>query len=147
MQKLLLKEWKSGDDHWTVDDVYDTVALLSMDLLSTVRKVYAAGRSSNIFDENLGNENHGKLSNRPEWSRCRCKSSEDSLVIPTQCSCHTVDTSSPSIQAGLDLEFVYRDGVMVPVDSSKEVSFHCKFDTLCLCSLIESLSMTKQHSE
>ncbi|KAK8615137.1 hypothetical protein V6N13_068921 [Hibiscus sabdariffa] len=147
MQKLLLKEWKSGDDHWTVDDVYDTVALLSMDLLSTVRKVYAAGCSSNKFDENLGNENHGKLSNCPEWSRCCCKSSEDSLVIPTQCSCHTVGTSSPSIQAGLDPEFVYRDGVMVPVDSSKEVSFHCKFDTLCLCSLIESLSMTKQHSE
>ncbi|KAE8702053.1 2-oxoglutarate and Fe(II)-dependent oxygenase superfamily protein isoform 1 [Hibiscus syriacus] len=147
MQKLLCKEWKLGDDYWTVDDIYDTVALLSMDLLSTVRKVYGTGCSSNKFDENLRNENHGNLSNCPEWSRCCCKSSEDGLVIPTQCSCHSVGTTSPNIQADLDPEFVYRDGVMVPIDSSKEVSFHCKFDTLCLCSLIVSLSMTKQPSE
>ncbi|XP_022717177.1 uncharacterized protein LOC111275863 [Durio zibethinus] len=140
MQKVLLKQWKSDGSHWTVDDVHDTVALLSVDLLSTVRKVYAAGCSSNKFDGNLRNENHRNLSNCPEWSPCRCKSSENSLVIPMQCSCHSVGTPSPSIQIGFDPKFVYRDGVMVPMDSNKEVSFHCKFDTLCLCSLIESIN-------
>ncbi|XP_022753295.1 LOW QUALITY PROTEIN: uncharacterized protein LOC111301697 [Durio zibethinus] len=144
MQKILLKEWKSDGCHWTVDDVHDTVALLSVDLLSTVMKVYAAGCSSNKLDENLRNEIHGKLSNRPEWGTCLCKSSENSLVIPTQCNCHSVGTTSPNIQVGFDPKFVYRDEVMVPIDSNKEVSFHCKFDTLCLCSLIESILMTKQ---
>ncbi|XWS10982.1 hypothetical protein CRYUN_Cryun38cG0044700 [Craigia yunnanensis] len=143
MQRVLLKEWKSDGSHWTVDDVHDTVALLSVDLLSTVRKVYAAGCSGNKFDENLRNENDGKLSNHPEWSTC-CKSSENSLFIPMHCSCHSVGTTSPNIQFGFDPKFVYRDGVMVPIGSNKEVSFHCKFDTLCLCSLIESILMTRQ---
>ncbi|XVF04282.1 hypothetical protein REPUB_Repub05bG0069000 [Reevesia pubescens] len=146
MQKVLLKEWKSDGSRWTVDDVHDTVALLSVDLLSTVRKVYTAGLSSNKFHEKLRNENHGKLlSNCPEWRPCHCKSSENSLVIPTQCGCHSVGTTSPNIQfLEFDPKFVYRDGVMVPIDSNKEVYFHCKFDTLCLCSLIESILMTKQ---
>ncbi|XVF78643.1 hypothetical protein PTKIN_Ptkin14bG0151600 [Pterospermum kingtungense] len=145
MQKVLLKEWKSDGSHWTVDDVHETVALLSVDLLSTVRRVYAAGCSSNKFDENLRNENHGKLSNDPEWSKCCCKSSENNLVTTTHCSCHSAGTTtSPNIQFGFDPVFIYRDGVMVPIDSNKEVSFHCKFDALCLCSLIESISTAKR---
>ncbi|KAK8368728.1 hypothetical protein V6Z12_A01G061500 [Gossypium hirsutum] len=144
MQKVLLKEWKSNGSYLTVDDVHDTVALLSVDLLSTVRKLFAARYSYNKFDENLRNENPGKLSHRPEWSICQCESSENSLVIPKECSCHSVGNTSPNIQFGFDPKFVYRDGVLVPIDSNKEVSFHCKFDTLCLCSLIESILMTKQ---
>ncbi|TYI96332.1 hypothetical protein E1A91_D01G064400v1 [Gossypium mustelinum] len=141
---VLLKEWKSNGSYLTVDDVHDTVALLSVDLLSTVRKLFAARYSYNKFDENLRNENPGKLSHRPEWSICQCESSENSLVIPKECSCHSVGNTSPNIQFGFDPKFVYRDGVLVPIDSNKEVSFHCKFDTLCLCSLIESILMTKQ---
>ncbi|PPD68475.1 hypothetical protein GOBAR_DD34644 [Gossypium barbadense] len=144
MQKVLLKEWKSNGSDLTVDDVHDTVALLSVDLLSTVRKLFAARYSSNKFDENLRMENPRKLSHRPDWSICQCESSENSLVIPKECSCHTVGNTSPNIQFGFDPKFVYRDGVLVPIDSNKEVSFHCKFDTLCLCSLIESILMTKQ---
>ncbi|OMO74917.1 hypothetical protein CCACVL1_16399 [Corchorus capsularis] len=136
MQKVLLREWKLDGSHLTIDDVHDTVASLSVDLLSTVRRVYSA--------ENLRHENHGKLPNHQERSTCRCKRSENSLVIPIECSCHSVGTSSPNIQLAFDPTFVYRDGVMVPIDSNEEVSFHCKFQTLCLCSLIESLSMTKQ---
>lgn len=144
MEKVLLKEWKSNGSDLTVDDVHDTVALLSVDLLSTVVKLFAARYSSNKFDENLRNENPRKLSHRPEWSTCQCESSENSLVIPKECSCHSVGNTSANIQFGFDPKFVYRDGVLVPIDSGKEVSFHCKFDTLCLCSLIESILMTKQ---
>ncbi|KAK6270032.1 hypothetical protein POUND7_007137 [Theobroma cacao] len=144
MQKVLLQQLKSDGSQWTVDDVHDTVASMSVDLLSAVRKVYAAGYSSNKFDENLRIENDGKLSKCQEWSKCRCKSSENSLVIPTECSCHSLGTTFPNIEFMFDPKFVYRDGVMVPIDSNKEVSFHCKFKTLCLCSLIESILMTKQ---
>ncbi|XVE50179.1 hypothetical protein DITRI_Ditri01bG0141100 [Diplodiscus trichospermus] len=144
MQKVLLKEWKSDGSNWTVDDVHDTFALLSVDLLSTVRKVYATGCSSNKSDKNLRNENNTKLSDCSDWSTCQCKSSENSLVIPMHCSCHSVDTASPNTQFGFDPKFVYRDGVMVPIDSNEEVSFHCKFETLCLCSLIESIVMSKK---
>ncbi|XP_007021595.2 PREDICTED: uncharacterized protein LOC18594081 [Theobroma cacao] len=144
MQKVLLQQLKSDGSQWTVDDVHDTVASMSVDLLSAVRKVYAAGYSSNKFDENLRLENDGKLSKCQEWSKCRCKSSENSLVIPTECSCHSLGTTFPNIEFMFDPKFVYRDGVMVPIDSNKEVSFHCKFKTLCLCSLIESILMTKQ---
>ncbi|TYI67607.1 hypothetical protein E1A91_D08G029900v1 [Gossypium mustelinum] len=138
MQKVLLKEWKSDESHWTVDDVYETVALLSADHLSTVTKA---------FDENPSNENNRKLLNCLERSRCRCKSSANCLVIPMECSCHSVGTSSPNIQVEFDPKFVYRNGMMVPIDSSQGVSFHCKFETLCLCPLIESISMTKQPAD
>ena len=53
--------------------------------------------------------------------------------------------ANPSRQ--LELEFFYRVGVLVPLVLDRVVSFHCKFETLCLCSLIEWVVMTKQPSD
>ncbi|EOY18816.1 Uncharacterized protein TCM_043304 [Theobroma cacao] len=68
-------------------------------------------------------------------AKSRCKSSENSLVFPTQCIRHSVGTTCTDMEFMFDPKFVYRDGVMVPIDSNKEVSFHCKLKTLCLRSL------------
>ncbi|CBI20249.3 unnamed protein product, partial [Vitis vinifera] len=147
MQKILIREWEVNGTYWTVEDVHDVVASLSVDLLSAVRKNYAAESFGNLFDKKMRQENHGKLSECQEMSICQCKNSGNRLVMPIECSCHSLNKSlsakaNPSRQ--LDLKFIYRDGVLVPIDLDKDVSFHCKFETLCLCSLIEWIVMTKQ---
>lgn len=147
MQKILIREWDVNGTYWKVEDVHDVVASLSVDLLSAVRKDYAAESSSKLFDKKMRQENQGKLSECQKMSLCQCKNFGSRLVEPTECSCHSLNRSlstkgNPSIQ--LDLKFIYRDGVLVPLDLDKVVSFHCKFETLCLCSLIEWVVMTKQ---
>lgn len=147
MQKILVCEWEVNGTYSTVEDVHDVVASLSIDLLSAFRKSYAAEGIGNLFDQKTRQENQGNYSERHEMSICQCKNSGDRLVMPIECSCHSVNKSlsakaNPSRQ--LDLKFIYRDGVLVPIDLDKDVSFHCKFETLCLCSLIEWIVMTKQ---
>lgn len=147
-QKILIHEWGLNRSHWTVEDVHDIVASLSVDLLSLVKKNYFTEDFSNSFD--------GKLKDRkciecPEMINCHCKSSGDGVLVPVECSCHSRSQSvtakantSPNNELGLDSKFLFRDGVLVNVDPDKDVSFHCKFEALCLCSLIELMVMTKQ---
>lgn len=147
-QKILVHEWGLNRSHWTVEDVHDVVASLSVDLLSVVKKNCVTEDFSNSFD--------GKLKDRkcvecPEMRKCHCKSSGDGVLVPAECSCHSGSESVtakantyPDNELGLDSKFLFRDGVLVNVDPDKDVSFHCKFEALCLCSLIELMVMTKQ---
>ncbi|GKV16478.1 hypothetical protein SLEP1_g27118 [Rubroshorea leprosula] len=140
MQKILVQDWKLDRSDCTVDYIHDTVASLSADLLSVVSKVYNAESSSNKFGESQRHGNNGEL------RTCHCRSTGNSLVMPRECSCHPIDgcMMDSENQFGFDPKFIFRDGVMVPLDSNTDISFHCKFETLCLCSLIESILMTKQ---
>ncbi|KAJ9153551.1 hypothetical protein P3X46_026978 [Hevea brasiliensis] len=151
IQKILVRYWGLNNSYWVAEDVHDIVSSLSVDLLSAVRKVDMAENINNSFDENLRCGNAERLSECPELRNCHCKSSGNSLALATECSCHSVDgcltakgSNSPNSQFGLELEFIFRDGILVPVDSNKDVSFHCKYKTLCLCSLIKSVVMMKQ---
>ncbi|KAL5738150.1 hypothetical protein ACOSP7_030911 [Xanthoceras sorbifolium] len=149
MQKILIHRLELNGNVWTVEDVHDVVASLSVDLLSAVRKVYLAS-SSNSFDENLTLENLGNLSGCPGINTCHCKRSGNGLVAAVECSCHslrecgTEESTSSNTHFGYDPKFVFRDGVLVPVDLNKDISFHCKYETLCLCSLIKSIVVMKQ---
>lgn len=147
-QKMLIDEWRSSKRKWTIEDVHDIVASLSMDLISVVKRVYVTGSFSNPVDENL---RHEKLFECPELKTCRCKELGNGIVAPLECSCHSISHSlttkantMPSAELRFDLNFFFRDGVLVHMDPDKDVSFHCKFETLCLCSLIELIVMTKQ---
>ncbi|RVW14055.1 hypothetical protein CK203_089275 [Vitis vinifera] len=108
MQKILIREWEVNGTYWTVEDVHDVVASLSVDLLSAVRKNYAAESFGNLFDKKMRQENHGKLSECQEMSICQCKNSGN------------------------------RDGVLVPIDLDKDVSFH-SWVGLCLGNIWLSL--------
>lgn len=141
MQKFLDQELKLDRSQWTVDYVHNTVALLSADLLSAISNVYNAGSSITNSPKSQMHKNHG------HQSVCYCRSKGNGLVKPKECSCHFGVSESSENQSGSDLSFIFRDGVMVPLDSDPDgvvVPFHCKFEILCLCSLIESIVTTQQ---
>lgn len=145
MQKILTRTLELNGSDWTVEDVHDVVASLSVDLLSAVRKVYL-DTSSSISEENIILENPGNRFGCSGIDTCSCKRSGNGLVAIEECTYHTVGDgkSTENAEFGHDPTFVFRDGVLVSVDSNKEVSFHCKFEKLCLCSLIKSIVGTKQ---
>ena len=60
MQKIIIREREVNGTYMTVEGVHDVVASLSVDLLSAVRKSYAAESSSNLFDKKMRQENLGK---------------------------------------------------------------------------------------
>ncbi|KAK6946675.1 hypothetical protein RJ641_000148 [Dillenia turbinata] len=71
--------------------------------------------------------------------------------LPIACSCHSTGKTestflkpSPDPWLSLVLKFIYIDNVLVPVEPETDVSFHCGFETLCLCSFIEWIIATKQ---
>ncbi|XP_059662679.1 uncharacterized protein LOC132308577 [Cornus florida] len=151
MQKYLIHEWRLRGIDWTVEDVHDGVASLSVNLLAAIRKLCSAESSANSFDKKPVHGDIGNLFEYQEKCTCQCKSSGNRLIMPTECSCHSRSesimpeaNSSWNAQHGFNLKFIYRDGVLAPVDPDEDVSFHCKFETLCLCSLIEWIVMTKQ---
>lgn len=147
-QKILIHEWGLNRSHWTVEDVHDVVASLSVHLLSAITKIYVDEDFSNSCDESLKGKMYVEC---PEIGTCHCKRSGNRVVMPLECSCHNISQSctlqqnaSRNSRRMLDSKFLFRDGVLVHVDPDKDVSFHCKYETLCLCSLIEFIAMTKQ---
>ncbi|CAK7323949.1 unnamed protein product [Dovyalis caffra] len=145
IQKFLSRKLALNQSNWTAEDVHDAVASLSVDLLSVIRKVDITEDISNSFD---GSSDRNDC---PEMRSCHCKSAGNSSFVPTECSCHSVAESvtakssySPDSQLGLDPKFIFRDGILVPVDTTKDVSFHCKYETLCLCPLVKSVASMKQ---
>lgn len=150
IQKFLARKLALNKSKLTTEDVHDAVASLSVDLLSVIRKIDVTEEISNSFKES-SDRNPERYDDIPELHSCQCKSSGDSSVVPTECGCHSVFESvnvkashSPGSQLGLDPKFIFRDGILVPVDTTEDVSFHCKYKTLCLCSLVKSVAMMKQ---
>ncbi|KAK9269475.1 hypothetical protein L1049_001250 [Liquidambar formosana] len=151
MQKILMHEWGLHRSHWTVDDAHDVVAALSVNLLSEFQKACGAESFRNSFDKNPRHGNQGIMFEPQAIGTCQCKNSENRLVTPMKCSRHSIsenltakENTSPLPQLELDTKFIYRDGVLAPLDPDKDISFHCKFEPLCLCSLIEWIVTTKQ---
>lgn len=149
MQKVLMHEWGLHGSFQTIDDVHDFVASISVNILSAFTEAKARESFRYSFDKNTGHGNHGKLFEHQEFGACECKTSESRLFMPMKCSCHITGESltvrdNSSKHPQLDTQLIYRDGVLAPIDLGKDVSFHCKFETLCLCSLIEWVTMTKQ---
>nr|XP_011462057.1 PREDICTED: uncharacterized protein LOC105350813 [Fragaria vesca subsp. vesca] len=146
-QKILIEEWQSNGNPWTVEDVHDIVASLSVDLHSAVRRIHVSGGFSNSFDDN---RRHRNISVWPGSGTCDCKISGNKILSPAECRCHTSRESftrkgnaSANTHLRLGSKFVFRDGVLVHMHPDKDVSYHCKFETLCLCSLIELIVLTK----
>ncbi|KAG5551283.1 hypothetical protein RHGRI_009638 [Rhododendron griersonianum] len=157
VRKILTHEWGSKESGLTVEDVHDVVSSVSVNLHLAVRKLCIAENLSALFDEKLRRKTIGKLFDDQETdAACECNGSEDGTMVQMECRCHSsskngvtskrVNSSLNAIK-GFDLEFICRNGVLSPAETDKNVSFHCKFETLCLCSFIECIAMTKRPSD
>ncbi|KAL6975434.1 hypothetical protein U1Q18_024229 [Sarracenia purpurea var. burkii] len=155
MRKILVYEWGLKESGCTVEDVHEVVASLLVNLQTAVRKLCVSGNSSILFDGKPRSETVRKFFEDQEIEDCQCKASEDRSMVPMECRCHSRSNKVSTSRANsslhsrhdLDLKFTYRDGVLSPTDPGKNVSFHCKFGTLCLCSFIEFIATTKQPSD
>lgn len=149
-KKILVGELGLNSDQWTVEDAHDVVASLSVDLISAVRKCFMARDFIDSSNKTSRHEKHGTsldcLNLRASSNRNQGKD-----VVPVECVSHSASRHATAIEdvvlngtPKLDLKFVFRDGVLVNIDPDKDVSVHCKFENLCLCSLRELIVMTKR---
>lgn len=127
---------------WTVEDVHDCVKSSSVHLHSEVRNFCLSENSTSLLVENVEHCDHVELVKGQNTKVCQCKNSGNKFMRPVECTSHpriksaTVGASS-RYPRELELELIYKDGVLISLDRTKDVSWHCKFETLCLCSLIE----------
>lgn len=148
-RKLLVRGWESNICHWTIEDVHDTVSSLSVDLISAVRNYYMAEDFTELSNKT---SRHGKDGTPLECLnpiKCNTKNRGKDVVL-AECVSHSAtqdesvsDDTVTNEPVKLDLKFVFRDGVLVPMDTVKDAPLHCKFEKLCLCSLIELIVKTK----
>ncbi|XP_020203639.1 uncharacterized protein LOC109789156 [Cajanus cajan] len=149
--KILVGELGLNSDQWTVEDVHDVVASLSVDLISAVRKCFMAEDFIDFSNKTSRHEKHGTSLDCLNVKTCN-PGNQGKDVVPVECHSHsasqhataTKDTALNEESPKLDLKFVFRDGVLVHMDPDKDVSLHCKFENLCLCSLRELILMTKR---
>ncbi|KAE9585175.1 hypothetical protein Lal_00018329 [Lupinus albus] len=140
-QKVLLREYRSNNSHWTVEDVHDTVASLSVDLISALRKCYLAEDFNDSSNKTLRQEKHG---------RTCYPLNQGKDIVPVECVSHSTSQGATGSKnellnesLKLDLKFIFRDGVLMLMDPDKDVPLHCKFENLCLCSVRELIEMMK----
>ncbi|XP_061361248.1 uncharacterized protein LOC133305130 [Gastrolobium bilobum] len=145
-KKLLVHEWGLNSSHWTVEDLHDAVALLSVDLISAVRKIHLAKDLTDLSDENLRHEKHEASLECSNLRTCNPRNTG----VPAECVSHSKShhaTGSKDMALNeplkLDFKYVFRDGVLIHMDPDKDVSLHCKFETFCLCSVRELIVMIK----
>lgn len=126
MQKLITSQWDSKPSNLTAEDVDDVITSLSLNLSTTVRKFCLSDNIMKVF----------------EVRSCECEVSGSNGI---ECGCHS--ESDISGGHGVDLEVISKNGVAVVVpETEMDVCYDCKFQKLCLCSLIEYIVMSKQPS-
>ncbi|XP_057728382.1 uncharacterized protein LOC130944204 isoform X2 [Arachis stenosperma] len=143
IRKLLTSELSVN--HRTVEDVHDAVSSLSVDLISAIRKCHI-GDLNDFSNKTFKRERHGITLN---LRTCDPKN-QDKDFVAAECVTHSTSQEATATKdevvnesLKLDLKFIFRDGVLVPMNPDKDVSLHCKVETLCLCSLRELIVMTK----
>ncbi|XP_050882979.1 uncharacterized protein LOC127086286 isoform X2 [Lathyrus oleraceus] len=144
MRKILVRVWGSNRSHWTIEDVHDAVSTLSVDLISAVRKSYMAEEKA--FTDLSNNKTSVEYAN---LTTCNTEN-RGRDAVPAECVSHAAsqeaivsEDAATNEPVKLDLKFVFRDGVLVPMDPAKDAPLHCKFEKLSLCSLIELIVKTK----
>ncbi|KAI3703881.1 hypothetical protein L1987_74077 [Smallanthus sonchifolius] len=133
MRRILIYQLDIKPSNLTTEDVDDVVTSLSLNLYTTVREFCLSGSKNNITTVQEGRS-------------CECEVSGNRGM---ECGCHS-ESSSSTTGHGVLSELIYKNGVAVVVldkpETETDARFDCKFQTLCLCSLIEFIVMTKQPS-
>lgn len=140
MRKLVTRELRLGSSHITTESIHDAVSSLSVELIAAVRKFISA--------RNNGATQEVEVEERDESSEkeaCPCKRLPGNFLASAECCSHSAEeqggvdkaNTSPSAKSWLEPVFVFRDGILVPVSTEDDCALHCKYDSLCLGSLIE----------
>lgn len=137
MQKLMMHKWEENSGDWSVEDVDDVVRSLSANFVLGFKSKYNT-ENSNSWLEPVTNLN--QKVDMPECDSAKCKSL--GLLECVRC----INDANASSQTGcfqpeLCSKFVYQDGILLPTDFNKDICYHCNFSTLCLCALIEWVSV------
>lgn len=146
LKKMLSHEWGFKKAEFIVEDAYDFLASLAANLHSALRMWLLADDDSTSFDEKLVQERYSEYFECKETNLCECRNVENRLIKLRECNCHlksSVQTKKRKSSQNLPQVFIFRDGVLTNLDE-KDVSTHCKFETLCLCSLVEWIVMRKK---
>lgn len=155
LRQLLLKILKNQQNfrgsNLTAEDFHDLVCSLSANLLSATRKLFTP---SHGCDEKLMKLNESKYFPCQGVCDSECTRLSKGLM-PINCGCHSegdgLTRREPDFlknpRNGCDLKLIFRDSVLLAhVDADQDASFHCKFEKLCLCSLVESIVTCEQES-
>ncbi|CAI9088724.1 OLC1v1023146C2 [Oldenlandia corymbosa var. corymbosa] len=145
--KLINNEWKVKGSSEAVEDFHDVVSSLSISLQSAVRKMFAKNCVSSESDEKLMQEKCCNNHQCTQMCISQCKISERGPVVPMECSSHSTGEDGaaegkvfPNPRFDFNTKFFFRDGVLVSgLDTGGKDSLHCKFEKLCLCSLVECI--------
>ncbi|XP_059283460.1 uncharacterized protein LOC132037042 [Lycium ferocissimum] len=135
LKKMLSDEWGLKKVECMVEDAYDFLASLAANLHSALR-MWLIADDSTLLDEKRVREGYMEYK---ETNLCECRNLGNRLIKLRECNCHlksSVQTDKRKSSQKLPQEFIFRDGVLTNLDK-KDVSTHCKFETLCLCSLVE----------
>lgn len=145
LKKMLSYEWGLKKVEFIVEDAYDFLASLAANLHSALRAWLLADDSTS-FDEKRVQERYSESFECKKTNLCECRNLENRLIKLIECNCHlksSVQTEKLKSSQNLSQEFIFRDGVLTNLDE-KDVPTHCKFQTLCLCSLVEWIVMRKK---
>ncbi|MCD7468093.1 hypothetical protein HAX54_005891 [Datura stramonium] len=148
LKKMLSYKWELRKVEFIVEDAYDFLASLAANLHSALRIWLLADDSTSLDDKRL-RERYSEYFECKETNLCECRNLESRLIKLIECNCHlksSVQTEKCKSSQNLPQEFIFRDGVLTNLDD-KDVSTHCKFETLCLCSLVEWIVMRKESSD
>ncbi|XP_042427691.1 uncharacterized protein LOC122015081 [Zingiber officinale] len=149
VHRILFDSVNSSDRSSRVDDVHDILASCCSNILATVRRCHESpSRSINQSTSKrqpcaCQNES-GKMLN--ETSVC---SYEKIGFLPVECvhlrnSSQAGTANSDMGSLAQDLKFFLKDGVLMPSDAQMSIPLHCKFEKLCLSSVVQAILIHKQ---
>ncbi|XP_049374122.1 uncharacterized protein LOC125839189 [Solanum verrucosum] len=145
LKKMLSYEWGLKKAEFIVEDAYDFLASLAANLHSALRVWLLADDSTSFYEKRI-QVRYSESFECKQTNLCECRNLENKLIKLIECNCHlksSVQTEKCKSSQNLSQEFIFRDGVLTNLDE-KDVSTHCKFETLCLCSLVEWIVMRKK---
>lgn len=123
----------------TIDDINNVLSSFSVNIMTTFRNKIAFGSSDNAA----------------EYEQCACQdigigALEDFRL--QDCKGHfRKDENDATVQKewkpvfGKNLAYLIRDGVLVSSSDEGSDGFHCKYDKLCLCSMVDVIRGIRGH--
>ncbi|KAG8364905.1 hypothetical protein BUALT_Bualt18G0047100 [Buddleja alternifolia] len=150
--KIINTEWGLKGKNSTVEDAHDFVASLSANFHLALSKLSQGESSGDMIQEGVDKcRKYFQCREFQETDVTICENSKNLSMV--ECGCHaankniTIKEEKYQISHGLDSRFIFKDGVLAALDTGNDdVSYHCKFEKLCLCFLIDWLVMSKKKS-
>ncbi|CAA0816329.1 P-loop containing nucleoside triphosphate hydrolases superfamily protein [Striga hermonthica] len=147
--RIINAEWELKGCDSGIEDAHDFVASLSANLHLSLSKFFLGENSRGLMKKDSGEyRNRCQCLKIQQKDTSECQDHEKLL----NCNCHAASKRKAArkisqISQGFDSRFVFKDGVLTTLDTddagTADASFHCKFEKLCLCFLVEWLSRSK----